>query len=368
MLKSFTVENFRGFCRPITFDMTAGAYEYNQAIVYNGLVKNAIVYGKNGVGKSSLGLALFDIVALLTDKERLEKRYLSPYSNLENSSRETKFKYLFVFSEMEVEYSYVKLSADEVLSERLVVNGELLLDYEHTPEGRHFIKEGLLLSLNVPDLDFTLSLVRYIHTNTPANTVPAITQLVSFVDRMLWYRSLSDGNDYAGFLKGGNSIIKILKDKDCLLAFEEFLRQNELQYRLTLDETEADPHLYAVFPDGRKAPFFNIASTGTRALTLFFYWSTVAFPSVSFLFVDEFDAFFHYESAEAVIRKLNEQRNFQTVVTSHNTYLMQNALTRPDCCYIMTKNAVTPLHKATDRIIRQAHNLEKMYIGGVFVA
>ena len=99
---------------------------------------------------------------------------------------------------------------------------------------------------------------------------------------------------------------------------------------------------------------------------MFFAWSVAAFEKVSLLFIDEFDAFFHYESAESIVKKLNAARNFQSILTTHNTYLMQNSLTRPDCCYIMTKNKITNLCDATDKEIRGAHNLEKMYINGVF--
>ena len=56
----------------------------------------------------------------------------------------------------------------------------------------------------------------------------------------------------------------------------------------------------------------------------------------------------------------------QVILTSHNTYLMQNKLTRPDCCYIMSDNKITNLCNATDKEIREAHNLEKMYVNGVF--
>ena len=45
---------------------------------------------------------------------------------------------------------------------------------------------------------------------------------------------------------------------------------------------------------------------------------------------------------------------------------MQNKFTRPDCCFLMTKNCIKNLYNSTDKEIREAHNLEKMYINGVF--
>ena len=62
MIKRFEVEGFKGFSKKLTFDMTARDYEFNSNIVRNNIVNKAIVYGKNGVGKSCLGIALFDIV------------------------------------------------------------------------------------------------------------------------------------------------------------------------------------------------------------------------------------------------------------------------------------------------------------------
>ena len=122
----------------------------------------------------------------------------------------------------------------------------------------------------------------------------------------------------------------------------------------------------AVFGEDKRVPFTAVASTGTNALYLLYAWSVYAFKNISLLFIDEFDAFFHYESAESVVKQLNEYTDFQTILTTHNTYLMQNRLTRPDCCYLMSKNKISNLYDATDKEIREAHNLEKMYINGAF--
>jgi AAA15 family ATPase/GTPase len=116
---------------------------------------------------------------------------------------------------------------------------------------------------------------------------------------------------------------------------------------------------------GRTALFADVASTGTKALRLFFYWSLVSFDRTSFLFIDEFDAFFHFQSAASIVSQLNKSK-FQVALTSHNTYLMQNEFTRPDCCFLMSKSAIKSLPDCTDREIRQAHNLEKMYVNDAF--
>ena len=54
-------------------------------------------------------------------------------------------------------------------------------------------------------------------------------------------------------------------------------------------------------------------------------------------------------------------------MTSHNTNLMTNKMLRPDClCLLSSKGTLTALCDATERELREGHNLEKMYISGEF--
>ena len=78
MLKSFTVSNFRAFNNSVTIDFSAtGNYSFNTEAIKDGVVKTALIYGRNASGKSSLGLALFDIVATLTDNYVNPQNYLN---------------------------------------------------------------------------------------------------------------------------------------------------------------------------------------------------------------------------------------------------------------------------------------------------
>ena len=94
MLERFEVENFMGFSEFLEWDLTAHNYNFNQNLVYNGVVNKAIVYGKNGVGKSALGMALFDITTHLTDNHAKRIKY---YRNLHHLNiHRTFFVYLYL--------------------------------------------------------------------------------------------------------------------------------------------------------------------------------------------------------------------------------------------------------------------------------
>ena len=366
MFKRFEVENFKGFKNPLVMDFTAREYEFNKNLIVNGIVNKAIVYGKNGVGKSCLGIAIFDIVWHLTDKERMQLKYLLNYLNLESNSSNAKFKYSFQFDEDEIIYEYAKRDPNFLIYEKLWINQKLVINYDYFDTNIRFVDKAITGDLNIELIDNKLSVLKYIYRNTPTNTSPAITKMMQFCENMLWYRSLSDGNTYCGFTNGVTSLVDKLYESGKLHEFEEFLRSNGVNYKLKFVNSNGMLELMAEFDNDKQTPFLSLASTGTMSLFLFYIWSISAFDKISFLFIDEFDAFFHYESAENIVLLLNKAKSFQSILTSHNTYLMQNRLTRPDCCFIMTDNKITNLFNSTDKEIREAHNLEKMYINGAF--
>ena len=347
MIKRFEVENYKGFEKRLVFDLTARDYEFNKYLVNNGVVNKALLYGKNGVVKTSVGIALFDIVYHLTDKERIPSLYLINYINLNSNYPYAKFKYTFQFDDDEVVYEYEKRNPDNLIFEKLSVNGIIVIDYNFFSSDNRFIDKQLVGDLNFELVDNRLSVVKYIYRNTPIKSDSPITKMMRFCDDMLWYRSLSEGNSYCGFTNGGAALTEGLYQSGKVHEFEQFLHDNGLNYKLKFESINGQHELQAVFDNGKKAPFVTLASTGTMALFLFFFWNIYSFKRISFLFIDEFDAFLHYESAESIVKILNREKSFQSVLTSHNTYLMRNELTRPDCCYLMTENRVTSLSNAT---------------------
>ena len=104
MLMRFEVENFKIFKTKTVLDLAnTKSYEFNSDCIQNGLVGKGIIYGKNGCGKSNLGLAIFDLVAHLTDKDiSIQPQYHYLHAELPNET--AKFKYIFNFGGNIVEY------------------------------------------------------------------------------------------------------------------------------------------------------------------------------------------------------------------------------------------------------------------------
>jgi hypothetical protein len=366
MLKKITVRNYKCFDE-LTFDLSAADYSYNPILVKDGVVNKALIFGKNGTGKTSLGFAIFDLVQHLTDKH-CPPRFMEYYHNLNIRNETVFFQYTFSFDYKEVIYQYEKTDAQNLVYETLMVDGKTLLDYHYGKKDKQFVASELCGNLDTRLPDNKLSILKYVYRNTPTDFSPILSKLMRFCEGMLWFRSLSDGTEYFGLTNGTTTLSQMLYESGQLKQFQNFLAQNGLQYDLGFVEDGGQPKLYAYFNHRKsKARFSTIASAGTMALWLFFNWMAKGKDSISLLFIDEFDAFYHYEVAATVVRELNAHREFQSILTTHNTYLMQNQFTRPDCCFILTDKHIKSLKKSTERELREAHNLEKMYIGGAFV-
>ena len=129
-----------------------------------------------------------------------------------------------------------------------------------------------------------------------------------------------------------------------------------------------DEHNELYFAHEKLIPFLSNASSGTLALLTLYRRLIFRVKEASLVYLDEFDAFYHYEMAQNVIQFLKKKYpRCQIIMTSHNTNLMTNRLMRPDCLFILSSSGtLTSLCNATQRELREGHNLEKMYISGEF--
>lgn len=365
MLSKFTVNNFRGFADEISFDFTSKAYSFNQHIVKNGLVNKAIVYGKNGIGKSNLGEAIFDIIYHLSDNKKFDRFENITYLNLDSTKKFATFSYEFKFGNDIVYYCYKKENQIKLLTEELKFNDEIIISVDYSIFNKHYINQNFIESLNT-NIDLKgMSLIKYVYRNTDLTRLDLLIKMMNFINNMLWFRRLSEGNSYAGYSNIIANFDDCIAKHNSVQEFQRFLSGYGLDYNLIIREINGTNQLFANYKNA-EVPFTLVASTGTMALYLFYVWKILAFSDVSLVFIDEFDAFLHYEASSELVNILNTMDNFQSILTTHNVTLMNNKTTRPDACYIMTKNAINCLADCTDKEIREAHNLEKMYKNGAF--
>lgn len=367
MLKKFSVKGFKQF-KDLTLDFgRVRDYDFsNQCLTSDRqLVKTMLVYGPNASGKSNLGLAIFDIVQHLFDKVTQPESY-SYYLNADSPDTPAEFSYEFAFKNFEViTYRYRKNDYKTLVAEELLVGDQLVFCWDAITGKEDFsnLSKFNFSTLNQQYHDRNISFLRYIANNSSLTDDSPVKVLMDFVGSMLWFRRVDDGNRFMGLLSKPEQIDQYIIECGLLEEFEKFLNDNDVNEKLVAKETP-DGKQTIYFDHKRLIPFFATASSGTVALTILFYWKSF-FEKASFVFNDEFDAFYHSDVAENVFKSLT-LLDKQVMVTTHNTNLLDHFIVRPDVCFKILDGKILSLADRTNRALRQGNNLEKLYLAGEF--
>ena len=381
MLKRFLLRNYKNFKDDISinFDDIAG-YQFSSDCITDSMLSKMLIYGRNATGKTNLGRALMDIVYVVYGGLwRMDKGTFLNADSIEDVSA---FSYTFQFDGHEVIYRYTRLANRDLRDEELIIDQATIYQCDFLHKRYNFD------NLQYVDAEIA-SVERYIQSmlhdeegteETAEYRLPFFRWLISNValknDSLLLRLS-----DYAkgmtmmtvsqGIVRRPKQIndafFESLEDLNAMADFEEFLNVMGIECKLALRKLP-DNQRELYFAHDKLIPFFENASSGTLALVEIYRRIVVAGRVASLIYLDEFDAFYHYEMAENIIRFFkNKYPKCQVIMTTHNTNLMTNRLMRPDCLFILsTKGTLTALCNATLRELREGHNLEKMYISGEF--
>ncbi len=370
MLKRFEVTNFKNFKDTFIFNLSdTKDYQFNSECVENGIVKTGLIYGRNGCGKSNLGYALMDIQNHLNESWLYKREYSNSYLNASSKKKIAEFKYVFEFCGAELIYSYGKTDYNQLAYELITVDGEVLLELDRRITDKATYNVKGTETLNNDFSESNISILKYVLNNTII-TEESNSKL-SFLWNFTQYMHLMKTIHLHAVLKDDPAWIseQIIKKDGGVKEFEKFLNKSGIECQLTTNSIDGK-ELVAFQFDNHSIDFNKNASTGTLSLTHLYLWINLFISDLhrySFIFIDEFDAFYHHELSKAIVMEL-KSANSQVIFTTHNTGLMNNDQLRPDCCFVMDNEKISPLQDRTNKELRKAHNLEKMYRAGAFNA
>lgn len=379
MLKKFALKNYRNFKDEICIDFSdVGGYQFSKECITDGMVGKMLIYGRNATGKTNFGFGLMDITETLFGYGRSRK---SLFLNADSDELYAAFSYTFVFDGKDVVYEYTRREDYRLYDEKLLVNGKSVFCINVSNNTRNYVDSEYL---NIDDIaldnyidtiggldnidenaDKDLSFLRWIINNTAQKSDSILLRLSDYVRRMKMI-TVSGLNLYYP-LRLWSNFYKSLEDEAELQRFERFLNAMGIKCKLVLKKLPDGT--YELYTKHKKLiPFYITASSGTLSLVSLYQSIVNISRKPSLLYLDEFDAFYHYELSEKVIEFLKlEFPECQIIFTSHNTNLMSNRIMRPDCLFILSSfGSLTSLNNATLRELREGHNLEKMYISGEF--
>lgn len=378
MLKKFEIKNFKNFKEKIVVDFgKVGGYQFNPECISHDTLGKMLIYGKNATGKTNLGRAIVDIKRVLVFPMAVEE---SSFLNADSTDEYAEFNYYFQFGEDKVQYLYRKKNADFLSYEEMHINEELYFKNNITDNGLVF-SPGTELEAQAANFQRYIEVyresdetgqgraipfLRWLINNTALTDESPVMKLYNYAKGMTFI-TLSPRKSLA-IRRPSADFFKSLEKEDNLKDFESFLNIMGVSCKLELQKLPDDTiELY--FKHKRKVNFLQTASSGTIAL-LDIYRMLQNFKEITFMYLDEFDAFYHYEMSENMIAFFKAKyADSQIIMTTHNTNLMTNRIMRPDCLFILsTLGTLTPLCDATERELREGHNLEKLYISGEFKA
>ena len=154
------------------------------------IIKNGIVYGPNGSGKTNFSLALFDIENHLSPKWKKIDYYVNfIYAGKKEGVVEFEYTFRFENGIVVYAYSYSKDAGGILVSESLRVddnlvferkNGSFCIDKQQFPM-EETIENNLGSNAN------NVSIVNFLLTSYPLGKEHYLIKLSKFVTSMLWF-------------------------------------------------------------------------------------------------------------------------------------------------------------------------------------
>ena len=281
------------------------------------------------------------------------------------------FEYSFIFDgSKKVDYYYSKNSQGLIIKEALLYQGQKIFTKDINEV--YFCNEFSVnptMRKKLAENANAVSILKFIFSSYPLSKNHYIQLLMDFIGSMLWFRCLDERN-YIGIDTNRVYIEDYIIKHGYLNEFAKFIKEESGQ-EFDFTPTQDEDKVITCKIGNNVVPFLSIISTGTTSLELLFYWTKrMKEASVKFVFIDEFDAFYHFELSTAVQRKVCKtlfKEDFQVFMSSHNTMLLSNDFIRPDCGFIISNNKIDAISNLTSRgELRQGHNIEKMYRAGSF--
>lgn len=380
MLKKFALRNYKNFRDEIEIDFgSVAGYQFSTDCISDGVIAKMLIYGRNATGKTNLGRAIMDIGSTMFAGPRFVGNGV--FLNADSVEDSAGFSYTFDFDDVELIYKYTRFSNQELKDEELVINGvsifrcdflkrEYCFDNLKCVDAETANVDRYLQALEGDEeseetVEPKLPFLRWLISNVALKNDSVLIRLSNYVRRMIM---ITVGNEMPYRVRRmSNAFYESLENPERLKDLEDFLNAMGIECKLVLKKLpDGQKELY--FAHEKLVPFYENASSGTLALVDLYRRLIPKVWDASLIYLDEFDAFYHYEMAENVIKFFKKKYpRCQMIMTSHNTNLMTNRLMRPDCMFILSRRGtLTALCNATTRELREGHNLEKMYISGEF--
>ena len=368
MLAKMYLTNFLSFKERTEIDLTASKYSIlGKTNVYKSeILKGALFIGPNASGKSNALKGLSFIIKMIKGEGVSFNRYRCLFSD----NPIITIEYEFIFESKKVEYAIEHNIQTNSISENLKID-EITVLKRTGNTGELRIGQSVTTDDQVDSETLFLRTASFNTGRFPQE--PTLRKLMDFlqnsyiVDEYNWDARVGSTITRYAEEFGVEKINKYLTAFKYDFSMEYGSESEGAGLKLTLG---ADNKM--VFLKRKSFPFPNVLineSQGNQVFADLLPHLIRVIENAGMLIVDEFGNSFHNKLAEKIISFFMENaKNSQIFITSHHTNLISNSVFRPDQINLITflNTAGSNAKRLSQFKPREAQNLEKMYLGGMF--
>lgn len=368
MLAKMYLTNFLSFKERTEIDLTASKYSIlGKTNVYKSeILKGALFIGPNASGKSNALKGLSFIIKMIKGEGVSFNRYRCLFSD----NPIITIEYEFIFESKKVEYAIEYNIQTNSISENLKID-EITVLKRTGNTGELRIGQSVTTDDQVDSETLFLRTASFNTGRFPQE--PTLRKLMDFlqnsyiVDEYNWDARVGSTITRYAEEFGVEKINKYLTAFKYDFSMEYGSESEGAGLKLTLG---ADNKM--VFLKRKSFPFPNVLineSQGNQVFADLLPHLIRVIENAGMLIVDEFGNSFHNKLAEKIISFFMENaKNSQIFIISHHTNLVSNSVFRPDQINLITflNTSGSNVKRLSQFKPREAQNLEKMYLGGMF--
>lgn len=375
MLVKLSMQNFKSFMEKAELDLNATGYEILKDTnkTSDNILKGALIVGGNATGKSTVLKALKFLLQLLVWQVNIV-----PFDYLclfKESNGKMKLEYDFFINKEKINYE-IECDVKGITKEKLLVSNKERLSR---------IGQNAVYTSNnnqetsIENLQQNQSAIRKVYFDTKFIDDETLMKWFQFLEQSVYI----DQDRKTIYKSGGASSIITYKDyfeQNGTDKFNKFLKQIGYEQSVEYTNEFNNGKVKFNFQNNQKdiivkrnnmdfALPLNMESDGNQTLVYTLPIVFDAMKSDAIAIIDEFSSGFHNILEEKVIKFFMENsKNAQLFLVSHSTNLLSNTLLRPDQIYTVDfiNGKGSKLNRVSDSKPREAQNLEKMYLSGVF--
>lgn len=367
MLKSYEICNFKSFKNKTKFELQKTNYQTLAATNLKGnTLKGLMFVGANASGKSNAIIAVKFLLDCLFGKLDIN---MDVYMCMFSGNPIMSLAYTFDIEGTEIIYEIKYQRVDKKWNEDLIVDGKNLFTRDGSVAKVKLYEEKIYT-----DVPKDVLFLRDIYFNTKFRGWEKLQKWFSFLSNSVYLDLYSrEAIQYKGIELSLESYLEQSGTGEINEFFEEYNFEQKIEY-----DKKSKGHVISV-ESVEKMIFFKrkgidepipyiFESLGNQTLLqllpLFFY----CIEQGGILLLDEFSSGFHNDLEELLIRYfMKKAKEAQLIFVSHSTNLLSNSILRPDQIYSVDfGDDGSIIKRFSSEKPREAQNLEKMYLGGVF--